>query len=204
MTTPDPSREAVSSRKINKALPPSIYLRECLEYDEVSGNLTWKYRPFYHFKGGGEAAMRSNAARWNTRFAGKAAFTYTMKNGYRQGSLDGVSYLAHRIIFKLVHGFDPELIDHQNGIRCDNSIANLKSVTPQGNAKNMGRSTNNTTGVVGVHYRTKMGVWRAEIRHQGRAVHIGAFKEFDDAVRARKLAEVKYGYHSNHGKARQV
>ena len=35
----------------------------------------------------------------------------------------------------------------------------------------------------------------------GRMIYIGTFEQKDDAIKARKKAEQKYGFHPNHGKS---
>jgi len=35
----------------------------------------------------------------------------------------------------------------------------------------------------------------------GKTIHLGRFDKFEDAVAARKAADIKYGFHPNHGKS---
>jgi len=37
---------------------------------------------------------------------------------------------------------------------------------------------------------------------KGKAVHLGFFDDKDDAIAARKAANIKYGFHANHGAAK--
>ena len=48
---------------------------------------------------------------------------------------------------------------------------------------------NNTSGVPGVDWRPRYRVWRAAICFKGKRYHLGNFHNFEDAVKARKLAE---------------
>ena len=58
-------------------------------------------------------------------------------DGYMYVYVDGKQYAFHRLIWKLETGKDPEgVIDHINGIRNDNRIANLRDVTQAENMKN--------------------------------------------------------------------
>lgn len=60
---------------------------------------------------------------------------------------------------------------------------------------------NNKTGVHGVSWAKELGRWRSRISTvQNRHLSLGCFNSFLDAVCARKSAEVKFGYHINHGR----
>lgn len=48
---------------------------------------------------------------------------------------------------------------------------------------------NNTSGVPGVDWRAGKRVWRAAICFKGKRYYLGAYPNFEDAVRARKRAE---------------
>lgn len=50
---------------------------------------------------------------------------------------------------------------------------------------------NNTSGVPGVDWRAGREVWRASICFKGKRYYLGSFKEFEDAVNARKRAETE-------------
>ncbi|EOA5908665.1 AP2 domain-containing protein, partial [Salmonella enterica subsp. enterica serovar Brandenburg] len=63
---------------------------------------------------------------------------------------------------------------------------------------------NNTSGALGVWREKRRNKWVAEIKVDRRKIHLGQFDNFDEAVAARKDAEVKYGLHENHGKKRGV
>lgn len=50
----------------------------------------------------------------------------------------------------------------------------------------------NTSGCRGVYYDKRSGLWRARLKFKGRLMDFGSYKDFDDAVRARKSAEREY------------
>ena len=58
------------------------------------------------------------------------------------------------------------------------------------NYRNKGTYLNNTTGATGV--RRKGNKWSSYIGVNGKYVHLGNFYNFEDAVRVREDAEVKY------------
>ncbi len=49
--------------------------------------------------------------------------------------------------------------------------------------------SNNTSGVPGVDWRASKGTWRASICFKGRRYYLGSYGRFEDAVKARKMAE---------------
>lgn len=58
-------------------------------------------------------------------------------DGYVYLYVDGHQYSAHRIIWKMEKGKDPEgIVDHKNGITSDNRIENLRDISLSENAKN--------------------------------------------------------------------
>jgi hypothetical protein len=54
--------------------------------------------------------------------------------------------------------------------------------------------TNNSTGLVGVVWDRNRQKWRAEIKVEGRKVHLGRFDTVEEAIKARQEAEVGYGW----------
>lgn len=169
------------------SLPSQEYLRECFVYDEVRGYLVWRKR---------ECASNQ----WNSRWAGKPAFTARNGMGYLHGHLDSFDYLAHRIIWKLVKGYDPIHVDHVNGDKTDNRISNLRSVSQQTNQRNQKLPKTNTSGIIGVSWSQRRCNWRARISVGGKDKALGSFKDFESAVAARKKAERELGFHPNHGR----
>lgn len=51
---------------------------------------------------------------------------------------------------------------------------------------------NNRSGVRGVNYIEKKGLWRADIGVNGRKIYLGSFKDKADAIKAREKAEEEY------------
>lgn len=173
-------------------LPTPDQLRERLSYDPVTGGLTW--RPYSD-----PAAWQIG---WNARYAGKPAFAHMSKRGYLNGSWKPHTLTAHRVAWAVHHGEWPtHQIDHINGDRTDNRIANLRDVPNAENAKNMRPKSTNTSGVTGVFFAKHVQKWTAQIRHGGRTRHLGLFSEKREAVAARRIAERQHGFHENHGKA---
>lgn len=169
-----------------KPLPAIETLRKLIDYDPDTGILTWK--------------PREGRATWNTRFAGKQAIAATVSFGYLRGAINGQQYLAHRIAYAIYHGTDPALeLDHINGVRNDNRISNLRLSDPTINNRNMPIPSHNTSGIIGVT-QSKNGRWRAFITLNNKYVHLGRFATCEEAVAARKAAEMANGFHANHGR----
>lgn len=177
-----------------RPLPSQEYLKECLRYQSTTGKLFWNERPLEHFKG---PASRNS---WNAVNADQEAFTAISDKGYRKGTLDGVSYPAHRIIWKLVNDEDPDEVDHENGNKLDNRIGNLRGTDHRGNSMNRKLNSNNTSGFHGVRWNQTKKKWQATIHVHGANQHLGFFDDKEGAIAARQEAEVRHGFHANHGR----
>lgn len=114
--------------------------------------------------------------------------------------VSGVQLKAHRIIWMLLYGDEPAEVDHINHNRADNRPVNLRAADRTANQRNASMYKTNTSGANGVHWQSKNGKWRAEIRHERKSIHLGYFSDFREAAAARKAAEKQYGYHANHGR----
>ncbi|EMC4554010.1 HNH endonuclease [Cronobacter sakazakii] len=173
--------------------PDVAYLYQCFDHNEVDGTLTWKVRPQEHFKN-----ARSCSA-WNARFSGKRAGG--PNNGYMRVEINKKPIGCHSVIWAMTHGCYPSgMIDHINGDRSDNRLINLRVTDYDGNAKNQRVPRNNKSGAIGVHWNIQIDKWMASIRVSNKLIHLGCFDDIDDAVSARKKAEVEYGFHPNHGR----
>lgn len=169
-------------------------LKEIVDYDPLTGAMTWKTRPLRHFKN-----LRAQQT-FNGRYAGRAVGSDS--EGYLQTSILGERLQVHQLAWLYVHGYIPAEMDHINGKRSDNRIENLRDVPRLVNHKNMKLSAANTSGATGVYFHKKANKWAAGIKVNYKDIHLGLFVEFGDAVKARKDAERQYGFHENHGRAR--
>ena len=121
--------------------------------------------------------------------------------GYLQINIDRRPYVVHRLVFVYMEGFMPDCdVDHINGNRIDNRWVNLRLVNRQDNLRNMGVRKDNQSGVPGVSYAKDRNKWHSFIHaDKHNRVNLGYFDSFDEAVAARKGAEVLLGFHPNHG-----
>lgn len=145
-----------------------------LDYDPLTGVFT--------HKGVGRGA----------RPLGRVAGSRSTK-GYVDIEIFGVTFRAHRLAWLAVHGEFPACeIDHINGDKTDNRIANLRAVTTAENCQNQhGARRNSTSGVRGV-YRNQ-GKWQAAITVQRRRINLGRYERLEDAERA--YLDAKKVYH---------
>lgn len=155
-------------------------------------------RLFHYNPETGELTRRVNSG---TAKAGDVAGTINGM-GYRDVRVKSVLHKAHRIAWCIFYGEHPRgNIDHINGDRLDNRIANLRIASLQENARNRRMNRNNKSGVTGVSL--VQGKWHAAIKDKpNHQKHLGVFETLAEAAQARKDAEEKYGYHENHGARR--
>lgn len=140
------------------------YLKSILKYDPTSGVWSW-----------------INCASKNVP-VGKVAGTVNGFTGYRSMNLNGKRYYAHRLAFTYVTGVplsDSYCVDHINGVRDDNRWDNLRCVTTVVNNQNLrkAKSSNQTSGLLGVSWNKKASKWRSYINICGKQVHLGFFED---------------------------
>jgi len=121
------------------------------------------------------------------------------EKGYWLIGLGGFEFRAHRLAYLYMAGWMPVEVDHKDHVRDNNRWDNLRPATRAINCQNQSRSKVNTSGVTGVEWASWARKWRAQVQKDGRMIHLGYFDKFEDAVAARKDADIKYGFHPNHG-----
>ena len=139
-----------------------------------------------------------------TRLKKTAAFTVIGEtvgtdqgNGYIVIGFAGRRILAHRLAWFYVHGKWPDdHIDHINGIRSDNRIANLRDVTNKINSENRTCSPKSGAGYFGVSFDARRNAYRSRIMHNRKEIWLGYFDSPEKAHEAYIQAKVKY--HEGH------
>lgn len=92
---------------------------------------------------------------------------------------------------------DIDIVDHIKHLprqehKIDNRKSNLRFVTQQQNILNSCTQQNNTSGYTGVVYIKGTKKWQARIDINGTRKSLGCYYDINDAIEARKLAEIKY------------
>jgi len=174
-------------------------LEEIFDYNPLTGFVTFKYKPRKYFKNNSRSHYRDFK---KNRVGKRAGYEHT-KKGVRVINTFKKSYYEHRLIWALYYKEWPPremFIDHINGDSTDNRIDNLRLVTHKENSLNKKLSSNNKSGVIGVSKNSRNKKWKADITYNNQKYYLGEFNNFDDAVKVRKAAEIKYGFHKNHGR----
>ncbi len=104
-------------------------------------------------------------------------------NGYVHISVDGEILLAHRVIWLMVHGAWPtHEIDHINGKKADNRLANLRDVSRSINHQNRRSARSNSkTGILGVRFSERRNHYFSEIKIDGKYKYLGSFSDAEAA-----------------------
>lgn len=167
-----------------KGLIPQV-----LRYEPETGELYWRHRPAGSFKGTSKRSAESVAANWNSRHAGKKAFTTVGSHGYRSGRLCGRGLLLHRVAFVCMTGDWPAYeLDHINGDRLDNRWCNLRKATRGQNARNI-RGHSKTSPYIGVSWNSCLNGYMARVYHNGRSHYCGF--SMDDPERLARQRDKK-------------
>ena len=157
-------------------------LKEVLHYDPNTGIFTW---------------LTSTS---NSHKIGDVAGGIT-HSGYYRISISNKLYYAHRLAWLYMYGELPKgSIDHINRATGDNRIENLRDVDHKINMKNTKRREDNTSGATGVRLHKRSGKWTARIYVNGKEIHLGYYTDKAKAIAKRRMAEVIYGFHANHGR----
>jgi hypothetical protein len=164
-------------------------LKEILHYCPETGVFTWL---------GNRRSVKKGAI---------AGCVWTSHEGKRYIHIRvyGRTTLAHRLAMLYMTGEFPEHeVDHQDGNGCNNVWSNLREVTRSENMQNMRKTSANTSGVTGVVWDRKNKKWRAQIGYRSCNYPLGRFHDKEEAIAARKAAEVFYNFHENHGTERPL
>jgi hypothetical protein len=162
-------------------LPSIERLRELLNYDPISGALTWRADRGHVVKAGAVAGC-------------------LIKRGYRVVRVDGVGYSAHRLCWKLHFGSEPPAeIDHKDQNKANNAITNLRAASHSQNTVYAPPNIRNSSGVTGVDWASHAGKWEARITKDYKRIRLGYFASKDAAIAARlKAAAELFGDFSPH------
>lgn len=150
-------------------------LRELLDYDPVTGMLTWKVS-----KGKCRAGDKAGSLIRN-RGCGRPG------TGYEQVRIDGRKFASHRIAWTIVTGeWPPDELDHINRIKDDNSFENLRLASRVDNKYNTPALKMTMSGFKGVSWHKPNRKWRARIGSgtRGKALFLGQFTSRKDAFAA--------------------
>lgn len=167
------------------SLPSQAELQERLSYVPQTGVLRWNARSWVDNRG----------RQRKLRFGGKEAGCLRSDGKVTVG-IDGSLHLAHRVIWKLVHGVEAQCLDHLNGNPTDNRLANLRDGSRSQNNRNCARRSDNTSGCAGVSYRADRGVWRAYLQNKT----LGSFATAAEAIEARRAAQLAANFTERHGR----
>lgn len=150
-----------------KVLRAKMQLHELLHYEPQTGVFTWRVE-------------RTNA------LAGQVAGTTRCADEYQRIHFNGKQHAAHRLAWLYVYGRWPtKFIDHINGDKSDNRLANLREVTDAENKQNIRRARGNSrVGLLGVCFHKGAGKYMAQIGLGRARRYLGLFATAAEAHEA--------------------
>jgi hypothetical protein len=147
-------------------------LKALLSYDPDSGHFFWR-------ESGGKR-----------KIGVPAGCVDRQRGGYVLIGIDRSLHQAHRLAWLYMFGAFPcGHLDHINGDRGDNRIANLRECTRSQNQSNRARQSNNTSGFKGVVLH--QGKWMARVTYRGKTHYFSGFDTAQEAAAAYDIAAVK-------------
>lgn len=114
---------------------------------------------------------------------------------YICGKIKNKNIKLHRYLLDL---YDNSLVvDHINRNTLDNRKCNLRIANYQENSFNRRVRSDNSTGFTGIDYNKRNKKWRAKIKYNNVNIHLGYFRDINDALVNRRIAEhILFGVYS--------
>lgn len=164
--------------KVREASLSHETLTELLDYNPETGVFTWKKVTSNRVNVGDVAGQKIK--------------------GHLLIQINGWRYMAHRLAWFYVHKAWPkDEIDHENLIRDDNRLSNLREATHQQNVYNVKKRRHNTTGFKGVTFHKAAGRFMAQIRADRKYIYLGLFDTPEEAHAAYAAASKEH--HGEYG-----
>lgn len=153
-----------------KPLPPVEELKSLFDYEPDSGRLVWKVT---RRSRGGKIAPGVEAGSLSAA-------------GYLELKVSGFRTYVHRVAWAIYYGTWPRgNIDHKDGNKVNNAIANLRDCPQRINNENQRkRRSDNTSGFSGVMWRTDKKRWCVVIQVNGKRFRRGGYSTPEEAHEA--------------------
>jgi hypothetical protein len=120
------------------------------------------------------------------------------KMNYYKVELKHKSFYLHRLIWLYHNKTFPILeLDHIDGNTTNNRIENLREVNRNQNLQNITVTKKSKSGIKGVYFLESSKKWICDIGVNNKTIHLGTYITCQEAIDARKTAEIKYFTHNN-------
>ena len=146
-------------------LPYYYKAKKLLDYNRNTGKFTWKVSRGSRAKIGGSAGHKNSCG----------YIVIGINLNKKQKLLK-----AHRLAWFIVNHTLPNVIDHIDRDKSNNSLYNLRDSNSSLNQINTPISKRNTTGYKGVYYRKDNGKYRAIIKIDGKNKSLGQWREISE------------------------
>ena len=120
--------------------------------------------------------------------SGKILVCENMKNGYVKAHLwnkTAKNFYIHRLVLQAFQPTEEDLVcDHENHIRNDNRLVNLRWATYSQNLRYRPKREGLTSQYLGVYKPLSRKRWRARCLFNGKTIHIGCFDTEEEGAKA--------------------
>tara|TARA_B100001105_G_C22367878_1_gene433522 strand:+ start:709 stop:1203 length:495 start_codon:yes stop_codon:yes gene_type:complete len=115
---------------------------------------------------------------------------------YYRVKIERKSYLLHRLIFLMVNGYLPEVVDHKDKNTFNNNPENLRGTSKAGNRWNCKGNSGSLSGVKGVYKDGSK--WKAIVNFKGERYYLGMHETIESAeiVVKQKYKELQGEYYN--------